>query len=207
MTMLLAFDTETTGFPRKHLPLGDPAQPHLVQLAALLLDDDGADRGAINFIIQPDGWEIPADVAAIHGITTEIAMTTGVPLAVALAAFNALAARAGLFVAHNIGFDIDICNIAAMRADAPQPLDPLGPERQFCTMAAASPVCRMPPTAKMAAAGFTKFKPPKLSEAYLHFFGEPLIGAHDALVDVRACARIYFALKTIERAAAENAAR
>jgi DNA polymerase-3 subunit epsilon len=49
----------------------------------------------------------------------------------------------------------------------------------------------------MKAAGRKGPKSPKLSEAYRHFLGEDLIGAHDALVDVRACRRIYDHLKMI----------
>jgi DNA polymerase-3 subunit epsilon len=43
----------------------------------------------------------------------------------------------------------------------------------------------------MLAAGFNKPKPPKLSECIQFFFNEELVGAHDALVDVRACVRVF----------------
>jgi DNA polymerase-3 subunit epsilon len=50
----------------------------------------------------------------------------------------------------------------------------------------------------MLAAGFTRAKQAKLSECITHFFNEDLTGAHDALVDVRACARVFFHLKNME---------
>jgi len=51
------------------------------------------------------------------------------------------------------------------------------------------------------AAGINKPKPPKLEECIRHFFGEELDGAHDAMVDVVACRRVFFHLRTLERAA------
>jgi hypothetical protein len=32
----------------------------------------------------------------------------------------------------------------------------------------------------------------------MHFFNEELIDAHDALVDIKACRRIYFAIQSIK---------
>jgi DNA polymerase-3 subunit epsilon len=46
--------------------------------------------------------------------------------------------------------------------------------------------------------GMMQPKPPKLEECIQHFFSEELPGAHDALIDARACARVYFHLKTTE---------
>jgi hypothetical protein len=41
-----------------------------------------------------------------------------------------------------------------------------------------------------------------LAECVKHFFGEDLAGAHDALVDVRACARVFFRLRDLQKKAA-----
>jgi DNA polymerase III subunit epsilon len=67
----------------------------------------------------------------------------------------------------------------------------------FCTMEASAPIVNLPPTERMVAAGFNKPKPPKLEECIKHFFKEDLKGAHDAMIDVSACRRIYFELKRI----------
>lgn len=63
-----------------------------------------------------------------------------------------------------------------------------------------TPIVNLPPTQKMINAGFNKPKPPKLIEAYRHFFGDAdaeefSAKAHGALADARATARLYFHLK------------
>lgn len=57
--MKLFFDAETTGKAAMREPYNSPRQPHIVQLAALLTDDDGIERGAMNVIVRPDGYGIP----------------------------------------------------------------------------------------------------------------------------------------------------
>ena len=196
--MILVFDTETTGLPAMNLPLHHPVQPHLVQLAMLLAEDDGTERACINVMIRPDGWEIPERAASVHGITTEIATRAGVSEAMALAMWDRLAQRADVLVAHNIGFDSFILAVAQERTKARRPVEGAPVPALFCTLHAATPLVRLPPTPKMVAAGMGNvFKSPKLSECVHHFFGEDLVGAHDALVDVRACARLYFHLKSL----------
>lgn len=71
--MLLFYDSETTGLPLFDQPSEDPRQPHLVQLAAILCDEDGKTKASINLIIKPNGWVIGDEVAAIHGITQDVA--------------------------------------------------------------------------------------------------------------------------------------
>jgi DNA polymerase-3 subunit epsilon len=65
-----------------------------------------------------------------------------------------------------------------------------------------TPICNLPPTAKMIAARRNHPKTPNLGEAFEFFTGEKLEGAHSALVDVDACMRIYFALKDRQAAPA-----
>ena len=190
--MILAFDTETTGLPDFKAPSDAPQQPHLVQLAMVLLDDEGAERASASLIVKPEGWIIPDDIAKIHGITTEIAANVGVAEKIATELYVSLAYRPGVtLVAHNVSFDLRIMRIAMLRGGYSKEWQEARGGTTFCTMTTASPIVNIPPTAKMRAAGFTKPKPPRLAECIKFFFDEDLIGAHDALIDVRACVRLY----------------
>lgn len=183
--MILFFDTETTGFIKKNAP--DSEQPHIVQLAAILTDDNGKDVSCANYTIEPDGYEIPEDSTKIHGITTERARLVGVPLGLVVALFMTMAAKARRAVAHNIDFDVSVLGIEARRCGVDLSL----PEK-YCTMVNTRDIVKIPPTDRMIAAGFTSYKVPKLIESYTHFFGKGFEGAHDAFADVRACRDVYF---------------
>lgn len=199
--MILFFDTETTGFFQDRLPVDHPDQPYIVQLAAELTDDDGEPIAGFSFIVNPgisDGVLIPERAAAVHGITNERAAHFGVSTEFALDAFTRLYQLAHIVCAHNIKFDRGVVETAIARHyGRVMPLR----KTLFCTMEAASPIINLPPTERMLAAGFNKPKPPKLEECIIkHFFDEDLDGAHDAMIDVRACRRVYFHLKTLEAA-------
>jgi DNA polymerase-3 subunit epsilon len=190
--MILAFDTETTGLPDFKAPSYAPQQPHLVQLAMILLDDDMTERACVSVIVRPDGWEIPAEVAAIHGITTDMALKFGVPEKTAAQLYASMMFGTGAkAVGHNVQFDHRIMRIAMLRAGFTKERLDAQKVESFCTMNASTALVNLPPTEKMVKAGFNKPKAPKLSECIRFFFDEDLIGAHDALVDVRACLRIY----------------
>jgi len=122
--------------------------------------------------------------------------------------WDRMAERADLIVAHNLPFDLFLMQTAWARGKSTRTFDQAhGRREQFCTMKSAAPVVKMPPTERMLAAGFTHAKPPKLEECIHHFFGEKLEGAHDALIDVRACARVFFHLRQIDARTSEaNAA-
>lgn len=204
--MILFFDTETTGLPDARLPPDHAAQPHLVQLAALLVDDDGVERASVSLIIRPP-VDIPAEAAAIHGIDNGLAAAAGISPSAAVSMWSHLARRASLLVAHNIAFDMALMRTAWLRthgaADGAQLWDRLHAGRDIaCTMRMATPVLNLPPTERMRAAGIHRPKSPRLEECVRHFFAQELAGAHDALVDVRACARVFFHLRAQERAAA-----
>lgn len=72
----------------------------------------------------------------------------------------------------------------------------------YCTCTKSTPILKLPPTEKMKAAGMNGPKSAGLAECIKHFFNEELTGAHDAMVDVRACARVYYALHVHEAGAA-----
>ena len=207
MKPVLFYDTETSGLPLFNEPREDPRQPHIVQLAALLIDPASRQvLSTLDVIVRPDGWEIPEDVAAVHGITTEKAAALGVPEPLALDMLMALHEQAELRVAHNEPFDMRIVRIALKRYT---PTDEGLPDAwkaapAACTQRLSTPILQLPPTDRMRAAGRTHYKSANLGEAYRYFFGEEFEGAHSALADVQACARVYFEIQ--DRAARAPAA-
>lgn len=91
MKPLFFYDTETTGLPDFKAPSEAPQQPHIIQLAAILVNPETRKTiSSMDVIIRPNGWTIPDDIAKIHGITTEHAMDVGIPES--LADVNACAA-------------------------------------------------------------------------------------------------------------------
>lgn len=197
----MIFDCETNGLPDWKSPSDALHQPHPVQFAALLIDPNTiGEVQAINHIVKPDGWTIPDEVAAIHGITTERAMDEGVPESFITGLYLGLSSRSTLRVGHNINFDLRIMRIALMRSGlSREDIEAREALPKFCTMNEASKIMKMAPTDKMMAAGITWSKNPKLSEAYKHFFNEEMTGAHDAIVDVRATSRLYFHLMDLQK--------
>ncbi len=190
----LFFDFETQGLFNRDWPSDDPRQPHIVQAAARLFTADGQDIAVMNRIARPDGWTIPADVAAIHGITTERAMQEGIPEQQVVSELLDVWRQADCRIAHNIKFDDKIMRIALVRFFGRSLADEWSNGPRHCTMEISSPIVALPPTAKMARAGFTKNKPPKLIEAHQHFFGTGFDGAHDAGIDTAAGKRVFLHL-------------
>lgn len=194
--MILFYDTETTGFVQKDLPPEHPTQPHLVQLGLILATDTGQEVSFAELIVRPKEYKIPDGAAKVHGVTTSIAEECGVPLATVLSVFFQLRANSKEIVSFNMDFD-DMVMRAAIARSGRTPSHP-GPAAQTCCMRLAAPIMALPPTAKMQAAGFLKHKPPNLMEAHEYFCKEKFEGAHSALVDARACMRVYFAMRKAE---------
>lgn len=202
MPLTLIYDTETCGIPNDHLPDDHAAQPPLVQLGCLLVDDDnGAELATLELIVRPNGWEVPDAAARVHGITTAMASRAGVPLSLVVPAFVQLRSRASRIVCHNAEFDQKIMRQAIARNGKPVTL--AGPADVVCTADLATPILNLPPTVRMIRAGHGgKPKRASLMEAHEFFLGKKFEGAHGALVDARACARVYFAMKELDAGAA-----
>jgi DNA polymerase III epsilon subunit-like protein len=181
----LLFDTETTGkFDFKGDPNADH-QPQICELAAMLTNDEGESMGEMNVLIKPDGWTIPAETQAVHGISTEQCEKFGIPLAQAWEMFAALLSNAETLVAHNIQFDL-----AMMKRSNPLAAPALSQVKHYCTMQVATDICRIRNQ-------WGKFKWPSLAEAFRHFYGKDFKGAHRAMADVKACRAVFFQLKKL----------
>lgn len=179
--MILIYDTETTGLPRWNDPSEDPRQPHIVQLAAVLVDRQNGEIDRMNVIVRPDGWRIPDDVIEIHGITNERAKEEGIAEFDAVQRLLEMSARAEMRCGHNVSFDDRILRIALHRYFSPEEADRW---RDSCPA-----ICTM-----KSATGIISSKWPKLGEIYSHFFARELAGAHQAMTDVEGCREVLWQL-------------
>ena len=200
--MFIIFDTETTGFPSTKVASTHPSQARVVQLAAVVLDENFKEISSLCEYIKPSGWSISEGAYKAHGISMDTCEEKGKPISEVLEKFFLMALPCSYMVCHNTRFDVTMLNIefdntwppCAEVAPVAHWLNNVG---TMCTMSAATPVCKLPfATRKNAKVDKqeARFKFPKLEEAYKHFFDEELTGAHDALVDVRATARLFEAL-------------
>lgn len=178
--MTIIFDTETTGKADFTKPPEHECQPRLVQLGALLLDEELETVGEMNFIIKPfPGLVYELGAVEKHGITYEYALKHGVTELLVLNLFVEWLGMAKRIVAHNIKFDGIILgralNVYGLEVKPPEP---------YCTMQSSTNVCKLPGRGG-------EYKWPTLQEAHQILLGTGFEGAHDAMADVRACARIY----------------
>lgn len=190
----LVFDTETTGLPKKNQH--EELQPHVVQLAGKLFDENKRVVHELNHLVKPEGWTIPEDSVVVHGITTEHASKYGLSRRSVLAMFSNVVKKADILVAHNAPFDLQILNLQYKRGGIPSPL--IGKE-VYCTQANSTDLLRLPPTQRMKDYGYGPYKSPTLRELCEFFFwGWDETKAHDAMYDVEECARAYWKLKGLD---------
>lgn len=186
--MYLIADTETCGLK---------ADAAIAQIAFLLFDKDRKVVGQFKSLIKPDGWVMPPETAAFHGITQEICEKYGMDIRGVLSVFNGFCARADVLIFHNSQYDVGRLQYTMNKIGFP-----LAMPRVECTMKLTQDIVCMPPSDKMIAAGRTGHKPPSLKEAHRFFTGEDFDGAHDALADVIACSKVYWAYLDRQQVAA-----
>ena len=186
--MFLIFDTETTGLPKNYnAPLTDfDNWPRMVQLAWQVHDDKGRFVENHNYIIQPEGFEIPIDAKMVHHISTKYAAEHGKPLDEVLDIFMQSASKATRLVGHNIDFDLCILGCEFLRKKGENPL-PNWKKMDTCTEKTAE-FCQLP------GGKGGKFKLPRLEEFHQILFGEKFGDAHNAAADVEATARVFLEL-------------
>jgi DNA polymerase-3 subunit alpha len=195
--MYLIFDTETTGLPKDwKAPLTDfDNWPRMVQLAWQLHDIKGELIEVKNFIIKPDGFEIPFNAQQIHGISTEIANKHGISLSQVLEEFLNDVKKSKFLVGHNVEFDINIVGCELLRTGKTNSLNNFS---TIDTKNESTDFCALP------GGRGGKFKWPTLSELYQKLFNEQFAEAHNASADVEATTRCFLELIRIDVIAGEK---
>lgn len=185
--MYLVFDTETTGLPKNYkAPISDLDNwPRLVQLSWAWFDAAGKAWDRYDYIIRPEGFIIPEESTKIHRISQEQALLEGKDLKTVLLEFAEHLARADALVGHNIDFDDKIIGSEFYRNQIP---NELAEAKKICTMKSSADICKI-------SNGRGGYKWPNLAELHRYLFNHDFAEAHNAMVDVLACARCFFEIR------------
>jgi DNA polymerase III subunit alpha len=185
--MFLIFDTETTGLPNNFkAPLTDFNNwPRMVQIAWQIHDEKGQLIEAQNYIVKPEGYEIPFQAVKVHGISTERALRDGNDLVWVLNKFNEALEKTEYVIGHNIEFDLNIAGCEFLRKDIRTNLLQL---ESIDTKNESTDFCAIP------GGRGGGYKWPNLSELHIKLFGKKFDEAHNASADVIATARCFLEL-------------
>ena len=191
--MYLIFDTETTGLPKRwDAPITDTDNwPRCIQIAWQLHDEMGNCIEHQDYLVQPEGFNIPYDAEKIHGISTELAQQQGVLLSEVLEKFNVALSKTKFVVGQNVKFDLNIMGAEFVRESVENPLQEL-PVLDTCTEHTAE-LCQIP------GGRYGKFKLPTLTELHQFLFNQPFAEAHNATADVEATTRCFLELIRLKK--------
>ena len=183
----LFFDTETVGLPKDYeAPSSDTDNwPRMVQLSWILTDNSGNVISTNDCIVRPDGFVVPDEAAAIHGITTERALAEGLPLDSVLLLFANALDSAEYIVGHNISFDIHVVDAEFIRRGLDARLISM---KAYCTMIAGTDYCKLP-------GNYGHYKWPNLQELHKKLFGTEFDGAHNSAADVEATCKCFWEMR------------
>ncbi len=186
--MYLIFDTETTGLPKNwNAPITDSDNwPRCIQIAWQLHDEMGQLIEHQDYLVKPEGFNIPYDAERIHGISTELAEAEGISLTEVLEKFNEALGKAKFIVGQNLGFDVNIMGAELYRMGVDSPMASM-PVLDTCTEVTASLL-------KLPGGRGGKFKLPTLTELHSYLFNVPFAEAHNATADVEATTRCFLEL-------------
>ncbi|WP_139958550.1 DNA polymerase III subunit alpha [Flavicella sediminum] len=226
--MYLIFDTETTGLPKSYkAPMTDTDNwPRCIQIAWQLHDDFGRVLEHDNFMVKPEGFNIPFDSEKIHGISTELAEEQGISLIESLERFNRVLLKTKFLVGQNVTFDVNIMGAEFIRAGiqpnfkafefdsfdldnynfkAKQPsnramaIDDLKDQDKNALGILDTCTEATAQMCQIPGGRGGKFKLPTLTELHEYLFAVGFGEAHNATADVEATTRCFFELIRLEK--------
>ncbi|HCU06657.1 MAG TPA: DNA polymerase III subunit alpha, partial [Holosporales bacterium] len=186
--MYLIFDTETTGLPKSwSAPITDTDNwPRCIQIAWQLHDEMGNLVEHQDYLVKPEGFNIPYDAERIHGVSTELATEQGISMIEVLEKFNIALSKTKYIVGQNVGFDVNIMGCEFHRFNIGSDLTQM-PVLDTCTETTAELL-------KLPGGRGGRFKLPTLTELHQYLFNQPFSEAHNATADVEATTRCFLEL-------------
>lgn len=181
--MNLFFDTETTGlFSRgaTYKNLDEFNKARLVSICWMVAQGDNIVE-QYYYVIKPDGFTVPPESTAIHGITHDYAQENGIYIKEVLDLLIKSIDKCTHLVAHNIKFDISIIKSELYRYGYKDSINQITTKHIICTMVKGRQFMKV-----------RKF--PKLGELYKFLYNEDISNAHCALDDTRHCFKCFIKL-------------
>jgi DNA polymerase III subunit alpha len=183
---VMILDTETSGLPEQisYNTFYPPANinryknARVAQLAFQICDaKTGKLIHQVSRYVKPIGWAMTPGATAVNKLTDKFLTMAGLPIYDVLSELYAWMSYCHSIVGHNIIFDINVLQSEMIRLD--MPIHIFDRVSRLCTMRA----------------GKVLFgKNIRLTQLYKKITGKNMIGAHDALGDVCATSKIYFAI-------------
>jgi len=207
-SIVIAVDTETTGIPNRSIPYTNSSK-NKIRLVSMGWQSFkpiiNADKNVIEYklqktqyyIVKPNGFNIPLEVEKIHHISTNKATRDGVDIMYVLnQLYNDITEYVKqdipvLAVAHNMKFDKHIILSEVYRSGFKELEQVLNSLPTYCTMYSSKNILKIP------SKYYSGYKLPRLKELFNYYFNNESYQEHNALEDVKVCARCYFKLKGI----------
>lgn len=197
---IVAFDTETIGFPektksRKYYNYKNSKKydsSRIVQFGAVIYEESKEGEfeliDKIEFIIKPDGFEICND--DIHGISTERAVKEGISTEEFVSKISEVFNSADLIISHNFEFDKNILLSELYRNKAVKVIKMIESTPCFCTCISTTEIVKIPTSWGRG------YKWPSLAELYRFVFSADTDPEkkHNALYDSMITAQCFFSL-------------
>lgn len=167
----ILFDTETTGLLKPEINRLD-AQPYIVSLYAVKIDDDFNMVGEISILVKPPIL-IPAEASKVHGISDDMVKDCE-PFGNAVEELADFFLGVKTMVAHNLPYDRSMLANELLRCDSVLKFP--WPPNHICTVEKSM---------------WVEQRRMSLSALHEHITGKPHLDAHSAKGDVYALVRCY----------------
>jgi DNA polymerase III epsilon subunit-like protein len=177
------FNIETTGLPVQLLDYSDVKsfeRCRIVQVSCMLCSSSPSLRQVDlrDCLIRSDGFPIPEEAAAIHGISLSRSLSEGRPFPEAVAEILPLLLQAEFLLAHNADFDLTIFKSELCRYNMPHAIAALDKLKVVCTLKDTTDIVKA-----QFKGGGKGYKSPKLSELFLFATGETLVTGEEVSSD------------------------
>ena len=167
--MIAVFDCETSGLISNSAANID-IQPHVIEFAGVIINREGAIVEELDFLIKPP-MKLDPVITKITGLTDEKLANEQLLNHGMVERIQKFFDKSQIAVAHNFSFDRGMMEFTFARVGRQL----RWPSRLVCTVEATEHI---------------KGRRMKLAQLYQHFFNEDFTGAHRAMNDVKALARI-----------------